>query len=230
MKKFSFMIIAALILAAITANADVIHVVQRGDCLSAIARNYGKAVEEILKINPQLRVNPDLIYPGDSVTISKDENIAIDNIIIVKRGDRLSLLAKQFDTTVEEFQQANPHVTNPDLIIVGDTLVVPPASCSTAKPEFIPKLVNNKKAGVATIIIKDLLVPVTPVKDTVKQVLDSMVLVVADTDALPDTILPDDSNTNSFPFTSRDGLLLGALSFCVAGLISDRRQEKEKSV
>ena len=44
-------------------------VVQPGDTLSAIARDAGVSLEELLAANPQHRANPDLIHPGDVVTI-----------------------------------------------------------------------------------------------------------------------------------------------------------------
>ena len=44
-------------------------VVQAGDSLSAIARDAGMSLEELLVLNPQYRANPGLIHPGDVVVI-----------------------------------------------------------------------------------------------------------------------------------------------------------------
>ena len=40
-----------------------------GDTLWGIAARYGKTVEELIALNPQIR-NPNLIYPGDVIRIS----------------------------------------------------------------------------------------------------------------------------------------------------------------
>lgn len=43
---------------------------------------------------------------------------------VVKIGDTLSSIAKQFNTTVDDLLELNPTITNPDLIAVGQKLVV----------------------------------------------------------------------------------------------------------
>lgn len=48
----------------------------------------------------------------------------------IKSGDTLSGLAKQHGTTVDALVKANPKITNPDLIIAGDTLNIPGKSDS----------------------------------------------------------------------------------------------------
>jgi|GEM_PF-2435432 len=44
------------------------HTVRSGDTLSAIARQNGVSLNELIKANPQI-ANPDLIYPGDKINI-----------------------------------------------------------------------------------------------------------------------------------------------------------------
>jgi spore coat assembly protein SafA len=44
------------------------HVVERGDTLWQIAADAGVSLQALIKANPQI-VNPDLIYPGDTVHI-----------------------------------------------------------------------------------------------------------------------------------------------------------------
>lgn len=44
------------------------HTVVRGDTLWGIAARYGVALEQILKLNPQIK-NPNLIYPGQKVRV-----------------------------------------------------------------------------------------------------------------------------------------------------------------
>lgn len=47
--------------------------VVRGDTLNKIAAEAGITLAELLELNPQFRDNPDLIHPGDMVTLPGDE-------------------------------------------------------------------------------------------------------------------------------------------------------------
>ncbi|MFN8639246.1 MAG: LysM domain-containing protein [Dehalococcoidia bacterium] len=47
------------------------YTVQSGDTLSAIAEANGITLAEVIRLNPQI-ANPDLIHPGDEITISED--------------------------------------------------------------------------------------------------------------------------------------------------------------
>ncbi|WP_345776297.1 LysM domain-containing protein [Luteimonas salinisoli] len=49
-------------------NPGQTHVVERGDTLYGIARQYGVPPQELIAANPQI-ANPDLIYPGDTVHV-----------------------------------------------------------------------------------------------------------------------------------------------------------------
>lgn len=44
---------------------------------------------------------------------------------IIKRGDALSVIAQKFHTTIEAIVALNPQITNPNLIIAGETLHIP---------------------------------------------------------------------------------------------------------
>jgi LysM repeat protein len=50
----------------------------------------------------------------------------------IKPGDSLARIAKKFDTTVEEILAANPQITDPNNILVGQVILVPQSS--TASP------------------------------------------------------------------------------------------------
>ncbi len=47
------------------------YTVQPGDNLSAIAEANGITLADVIRLNPQIS-NPDLIHPGDVITISED--------------------------------------------------------------------------------------------------------------------------------------------------------------
>jgi hypothetical protein len=46
-------------------------------------------------------------------------------VYIVKRGDTLSHIARRFGTSVRALQAANPHIKNPNVILVGQRLIIP---------------------------------------------------------------------------------------------------------
>lgn len=47
-----------------------VHQVVSGDTIAAIAKKYGKPVDNIIKTNPELKVNPNLIKPGQKIKIN----------------------------------------------------------------------------------------------------------------------------------------------------------------
>ena len=51
----------------------------------------------------------------------------------VERGDTLSAIAKRYGTTIDAILKANPNITNPNLIRVGQTIIIP------GTPEVEPK-------------------------------------------------------------------------------------------
>jgi uncharacterized YkwD family protein/spore coat assembly protein SafA len=71
MKKsfwLSFILLLSLISIPSVSFAQQIYTVQPGDSLWKIAVRYQVGISEIIAANPQFR-NPNLIYPGDKVTI-----------------------------------------------------------------------------------------------------------------------------------------------------------------
>ncbi|WP_059172463.1 SafA/ExsA family spore coat assembly protein [Bacillus sp. FJAT-27445] len=71
MKKgilFLMLLMMALMAAPTISNAQTSHTVARGDTLWKIAVRYHVGLREIIRANPQFK-NPDLIYPGQKVTI-----------------------------------------------------------------------------------------------------------------------------------------------------------------
>jgi len=102
--------------------------VKSGDTLSAIAQRYGISLQALIDANPQI-VNPNLIYPGDLVTLPGVQTV------VVQPGDTLSELAQQYGTTVDALVATN-RIGNPDLIYPGDVLVIP--GTASAEPRTTP--------------------------------------------------------------------------------------------
>lgn len=111
-------------------NKVIYYTVQSGDTLSSIATRYGVTVENLASINGLS--NPNLIYPGEVLKIYPENNrnivnrgkVEFSSTYIVRLGDTLSLIAKRFNTTVNDLVELND-IANPNLIYPGEILKVP---------------------------------------------------------------------------------------------------------
>ena len=95
-----------------------VYYVKRGDTLRSIASRLSTTVDEILKVNTQIR-NPNLIYVGQAINIP-----AGASSYIVQKGDTLRIIANKFGTTVDSLLKLNPNIKNQNLIYVGQVLNV----------------------------------------------------------------------------------------------------------
>lgn len=92
------------------------YVVKSGDTLYSIAKLHHTTVSVILANNAI--ANPDLIMPGEKLTISSASSY------MIKPGDTLWSISKTYGTTVAALASEN-NIENPDLIYAGDTLTIP---------------------------------------------------------------------------------------------------------
>jgi len=114
------------------------YYVRSGDTLKGIAIKFHTTVNNLLRLNPQIR-DPHFIKTGQRLVVPRlDSTVgggggAVNvpqgtQAYIVQRGDTLKGIAIQFGTTKTILRQLNPQITNPDLIRVGQRLLVPIAS------------------------------------------------------------------------------------------------------
>ena len=75
MKKL-FCTVLALLVLTVPAFAAETYTVQRGDTMWKIAAKVQVGTLEIIEANPQVK-NPDLIYPGQRLTIPKEDQTTL---------------------------------------------------------------------------------------------------------------------------------------------------------
>jgi LysM repeat protein len=101
------------------------YTVQAGDSMVGIAAQYGTTLAALEQANPQV-TDPSLIYPGEVINLP---SAVIPNTgsstYTVQAGNTLSTIAAEFGTTVTALEQANPQITDPNLIYTGEVINLP---------------------------------------------------------------------------------------------------------
>lgn len=96
------------------------YTVQSGDTLSGIAAKLGVSQSQITGFHSG---NPNLIYPGEVLTISGGSAQSSAQYYTVKSGDNLSTIAARYGTTWQRIRDLNG-LSNPNLIYPGQRLRV----------------------------------------------------------------------------------------------------------
>ena len=117
------------------------HIVQPGETLYVIAQQYGVTVDEIVALNSL--TNPDQLQVGQQLIIPQSTAASATTVYVVQPGDTLHIIAHRYGMSTEALAQAN-HLTNPNLIYVGQELLVP----TTAKPA------SEKPAGSQVYVVQ----------------------------------------------------------------------------
>ena len=97
----------------------VIHVVQAGDTVTGIARQYGVSPETIVSVN-QL-TSPDRLVVGQSLVVPQGQRI-----YVVRPGDTLTSIARQYGVGLDSLQGENPDIDAAGRIYPGQVVVIPP--------------------------------------------------------------------------------------------------------
>ncbi len=114
--------------------------VEAGDSLSKIAKRFGTTVATLVRVNGLCDANQ--IFVGQVILLEdlEAEETAEDGdvlIVTVLAGDSLSKIAKRHDTTVEDIMARNA-IDDPNLLFVGQELVIDGEVPSTDEPEVNP--------------------------------------------------------------------------------------------
>jgi membrane-bound lytic murein transglycosylase D len=118
------------------------HYVRRGETVSVIARRYGTSVSAIARANRLgrnylIRVGQKLRIPGrgSSYTSYQPRSLTKEGeklVYSVKKGDNLYIIAKSFNTTVQEIKKQNNLQGN--ILHVGQKLIIQSGTPSGAVP------------------------------------------------------------------------------------------------
>lgn len=95
------------------------YVVKRGDTLTKIALEFDTTVERLVEENNI--ANPNLIFPGQILRITNAPNLTRTVEYVVRRGNTLTQIARDYGTTVAALAQEN-NIANPNLIFPGQVL------------------------------------------------------------------------------------------------------------
>ena len=98
-----------------------VYIVRLGDTLSEIAQKFDSSVNAIAQLNGIQNVN--LIYAGEHLRIPESGESG-DRIYIVRQGDTLSEIARQFGSTISVIARRNG-IQNVNLIYSGERLHIP---------------------------------------------------------------------------------------------------------
>lgn len=100
-------------------SAGIKYTVQSCDNLSTIAQRFGVSINQITGYRSG---NPNLIYPGEVLTIGgASGNATSGTVYTVQAGDTLSEIAQKYGTTYQRLAQING-IANPNLIYVGQKI------------------------------------------------------------------------------------------------------------
>lgn len=103
----------------IPSSTTSVYTVKQGDSLWSIARNNNTTVAELKSLN---NLTTDMIYVGQTLKLPTNRMLG-SNFYIVKQGDSLWSIAKNFNTTIQHLKQSNSLTS--DMIDVGQILKIP---------------------------------------------------------------------------------------------------------
>lgn len=103
------------------------YTVISGDTFTGIAQKCAVAYVDLLAANLSI-TNPDLIFPGQQINIPQSGPgipPTGGQTYTVVSGDRLFRIALRYNTTVQAILNANPWISDPNLIFPGWVITIP---------------------------------------------------------------------------------------------------------
>lgn len=98
------------------------RVIQPRDTLYGIAQTYHVSVDAIIRANPG--IDPNYLAIGQRICIPFGCPSGY-TAYTIRSGDTLSAIAGRYNTTLQRLLAANPQITNPNIMTIGQKLCVP---------------------------------------------------------------------------------------------------------
>lgn len=104
------------------------YTVRSGDTLSGIAASHGISLSALEAANGQI-VNFNSIFPGESIHMPGSQSSApASSNYSVRAGDTLTSIAASHNVSLSALEGANPQISNPNVINIGETVHIPGGS------------------------------------------------------------------------------------------------------
>ncbi|WP_010270769.1 LysM peptidoglycan-binding domain-containing protein [Paenibacillus senegalensis] len=107
-----------------------IHIVKKGDTLYQLSKKYNVPLDKLIEMNPQI-ADPDKLDIGMKVKVPSTSDLspvpvdAIAHKHVVKQGDTLWKLSKQWGIPLQTMIDANPQLKNPSILMTGQVINIP---------------------------------------------------------------------------------------------------------
>ena len=125
-------------------QAEKFHSVKKNENLSSIAAKYGVSTRALQAYNNIS--NPNLLFVGKKLKIPDGNFNKIP--YTVKKGDSLGGIASRFGVKLSDITKLN-NISRPDLIKVGQKIIVPLKSGSVKAPPLIPSSTLSKLSAIS---------------------------------------------------------------------------------
>lgn len=105
-----------------------LYTIRAGDTFIGIARRFGYTVDALLAINPG--VDPDRLQIGQQICLPPSPGGGPfpcygGTIYRIQPGDTLYSIARRFSLSLQQLLSANPDVTNPNAVQIGQPICIP---------------------------------------------------------------------------------------------------------
>ena len=101
-------------------SSDNKYVVKSGDSLWSISKKYNIPVDELKRIN---NLTSNLLSIGQVLKLPGDNSDVTENEYIVKSGDTLYSIAREYGVSIDDIKKINNLINNS--LIIGQRLIIP---------------------------------------------------------------------------------------------------------